>query len=179
MEIPIFLSTPKCHLQSQEQFLIAVSDALRAEGFAPRTLGRTDYDVDAPLAAIRRLMFGCCGTLTLAFRKTYIEKGTDRPHSDRGEAATSRDGKWLTSPYCHIEPAMAYQLGLPVLVWREEGVLDEGLLDRGALGLAMPEFNVDDPAKHLSSDAWLQPFRVWVARVRTVHQKRGMPTDFE
>jgi hypothetical protein len=30
----------------------------------------------------------------------------------------SIDGKWLTTPWSHIEAAMAYQLGLPVLILR-------------------------------------------------------------
>lgn len=42
--------------------------------------------------------------------------------------------KWLTSPYCHIEAAMVFQIELPVLVFREKGVIDDGILEKGVLG---------------------------------------------
>jgi hypothetical protein len=34
--------------------------------------------------------------------------------------------KWMTSPWAHIETAMAYQIGPPILILREEGVVDDG-----------------------------------------------------
>jgi hypothetical protein len=42
----------------------------------------TDYDMDAPLTAIRRLMLESNGLLTIAFRRTYVEKGTARLRTD-------------------------------------------------------------------------------------------------
>ena len=175
MRIPIFLSTPKCHLAAQEAFLAKVEEALKLAGLEPRPLGRSDYDMDAPLTAIRRLMMTSCGILTLAFRRTYIEAGVDRPKADLGELEARRDGTWLTSPYCQIEPAMAFQIGLPALIWRETGVAADGLLDRGAMGLSMPEFDISKPDEYLQSDEWSQPFRSWVARVHGVYERRGTP----
>ena len=58
---------------------------------------------------------------------------------------------WLTSPWSQIEPAMAYQIGLPVLILREKGVIDEGILERGVLGLYMPQFDLDEPVDEVSS----------------------------
>ncbi len=90
----------------------------------PRTLGVTDYDMDAPLKAIRRLMLEFNGLITVAFRRSLIVEAKIRANTDLPEIQESRmtDG-WLSSPYCQIEPAMAYQLGLPVLVLREKGVI--------------------------------------------------------
>lgn len=174
MTIPVFLSSPKCHLQSQELFLSKVEEQLREMGLEPRTLGRSDYDMDAPMTAIRRLMAGSCGLITLAFRRSYIEKGEDRPDSDKGEQSSSMSDQWLTSPYCQIEPAMAYQIGLPILIWREKGVRSDGVLDRGALGLSMPEFDVSRGDEHLNGEEWGQPFRLWCGRVLSVYERRGL-----
>ncbi len=172
MRVPVFLSAPKCFMKHQSDFLALVEQQLRAQNLEPRTLGRSDYDMDAPLEAIRRLMVGSCGLITLAFRRTYIEKGVDRPASDEGEVSSPRDDIWLTSPYCHIEPAMAFQLGLPLLIWREAGVLAEGILDRGAIGVSMPEFDLSKPPQ-MTDPQWEAPFREWVRRVGTVYRKRG------
>ena len=50
---------------------------------------------------------------------------------------------------------MAYQIGLPVLILRERGVVDEGILERGVLGLYMPEFDLSKSIDaYLSSVEW-------------------------
>ncbi len=173
-KIPVFVSAPKSFLKRQEDFLSKVEDELRRHDLRPSTLGRSDYDMTAPLDAIRRLMNGSCGLLCLAFRRTLIEDGTDRPASDTGEQQTSRNQTWLTSPFCQIEPAMAYQIGLPILLWRESGVAADGVFDRGALGLSMPEFNLDSPPE-LTDPNWSQPLREWIDLVRAVYRRRGSP----
>lgn len=173
--IPIFLSTPKCFMRAQETFLAAVEDQLRDNDLEPRTLGRNDYDMDTPLDGIRRMMIGSCGLLALAFRRSRIDAGTARPESDMEQAQDDLAGAWLTSPYIQIEPAMAFQLGLPLLVWREKGVIADGVLDRGAFGAGMPEFDLSGPMPSLADRQWREPFAQWCARVRTVYERRGAP----
>lgn len=172
--IPVFVSAPKSFLRRQESFLEAIERALEESDLRPGTLGRSEYDPSAPLEAIRRLMNGSCGLICIAFRRTYIEKGEDRPNSDIGEVSQTRDGSWLTSPYCQIEPAMAYQIGLPILLWREIGVVSDGLFDRGAVGLSMPEFDLAQPPS-LKADKWRQPLSIWIDQVRNVYRNRGAP----
>ncbi len=172
--IPVFVSAPKSFLKRQENFLKVVERALTANDLRPSTLGRSEYDLSAPLEAIRRLMNGSCGLICLGFRRTYIEKGVDRPKSDTGETETTKNDSWLTSPYCHIEPAMAYQIGIPVLLWREAGVADDGVFDRGAAGLSMPQFDLEKPP-NLKTDRWGQPLREWIDQVREVYRNRGSP----
>jgi hypothetical protein len=172
MKIPVFVSTPKSYLQAQEDFVTEVENSLSNRGLQPVTLGRSEYDINAPLVAIRRLMGGCCGLICIGLRRTHIAEGTDRPNSDIGEAATPRKGSWLSSPYCQIEPAMAYQIGLPILLWREKGVTAEGIFDRGAAGLSMPEFDLSAPPQ-LTDQPWSQPLDMWVDMVRSVHRNRG------
>jgi hypothetical protein len=175
LSIPVFLSSPQPFQQVQEDFLNHVEGQLELHGLEPRTLGRSQYDMDAPLEGIRRMMAGSCGLIALAFRRTWIEAGVDRPSSDMGLRSSNRDKTWLTSPYVHIEPAMAFQLGLPLLIWREEGVLADGVLDRGAIGCSMPEFDLAKSAPALDQDEWQEPFREWIRRVRTVYHRRGTP----
>lgn len=172
--IPVFVSAPKSFLKRQEDFVEAVEKALTKSDLRPSTLGRSEYDLSAPLEAIRRLMNGSCGLICLGFRRTYIEKGVDRPKSDTGEIEIAKDDTWLTSPYCHIEPAMAYQIGIPVLLWREAGVIDDGVFDRGAAGLSMPHFDLEKPP-NLETDKWRQPLREWIDQVRNVYRNRGLP----
>ncbi|MEB3359732.1 MAG: hypothetical protein VKK04_23605 [Synechococcales bacterium] len=177
MKISVFLSYPKPCFKRQEEFIDGVRNCLKDRGFAPRTLGVTDYDMDAPMTAIRRLMLESNGLITVAFRRTFIEKGTARLRTDIHELKeTPLDGMWLTTPWAHIEPAMAYQLGLPVLLLREKNVLDDGILERGIVGLYMPEFDLDSPIEaYLESDQWRDVIGKWEGYVRAVVNSKGRP----
>ncbi len=177
MKISVFMSYPKPCFGKQQKFVDQVCEYLVNRGLAPRTIGVTDYDTDAPLTAIRRLMLESNGLLTLAFRRTYVEKGMARLRTDvEGLRETPIDGCWLTTPWAHIEPAMAYQLGLPVLILREKGVIDEGILERGVVGLYMPEFDLERAINsYLDSLEWQDMIGKWESQVRTVVTNKGTP----
>ena len=162
MKDSVFLSYPKPYLEKQKQFIEKVVSYLENRGLQPRTLGVTDYDMDAPLTAIRRLLLESNGLIAIAFRRSLIVKGTGKPDSDIGENAYDLTNQWLTSPYCQIEPAMAFQLGLPVLIIREKGVVEEGILEKGVLGVYMPEFDLDsDIDAYFASKEWTQIIQKW------------------
>ena len=177
MKISIFLSYPTPHLKRQQEFIDRVISYLKQRGFQPRTLGVTDYDMEEPLVAIRRLMMESNGLLTIAFRRTLIEKGEARSGTDIPGAET-RDvsGSWITSPYCHIEPAMAFQVGLPILIFREKGVIADGILERGVTGTYLPEFDLDKPIDdYLNDYEWNQIIGKWEGHVRKVVENKGRP----
>lgn len=176
MSNSIFLSYPKPYLQKQADFIEMISQYLKGRGFNPRTLGVTDYDMDAPLVAIRRLMLESDGLITIAFRRSYITSGTGKPNGDLGEKEYDISNQWLTSSYCQIEPAMAFQIGLPVLILREAGVIADGILEQGVFGIYMPEFdlneNIDD---YFTSAEWMQIIQKWEGYVRKVIENKGRP----
>nr|VFK22133.1 MAG: hypothetical protein BECKMB1821G_GA0114241_100165 [Candidatus Kentron sp. MB]VFK27749.1 MAG: hypothetical protein BECKMB1821I_GA0114274_100467 [Candidatus Kentron sp. MB]VFK74419.1 MAG: hypothetical protein BECKMB1821H_GA0114242_100467 [Candidatus Kentron sp. MB] len=177
MKISVFLSYPKPHRYAQQKFVERLEEYLRMRGLEPRTLGVTDYDMDAPLKAIRRLMLESNGLITIAFRRSLITEVKIRANADIGEVEESqmRD-VWLTSPYCQIEPAMAYQLGLPVLVLREAGVIQEGLLEKGAVSIYMPEFSLEEESvDYLMSHEWNALVGKWEGFVRFVVEMKGNP----
>ncbi len=73
MDISVFLSYPQPYLKKQEDFINAIKQELSNRGFCARTLGVTDYDMDEPLVAIRRLMMESNGILTIAFRELKLK----------------------------------------------------------------------------------------------------------
>lgn len=178
MSINIFLSFPTPHLSNQKAFIDKMEAYVRTQGLVPCTMGTSNYDMDAPLAGIRRLLVGCCGLLAVAFRRSFAgELEIRRDANLTGVAATRLQDAWLTSPYCQIEPAMAYQLGLPILILRERGVVAEGVLERGVTGLYCPEFDCtsDGPFELLESKAVLDQ---WTGRVRATYENRGAAPKF-
>ena len=107
MNISVFLSYPRPHMKKQQLFIEILTQYLADHGLEPRTLGVTDYDMEAPLKAIRRLMLESNGLLSVAFRRSIIKDGIYKPASDINEPSHNLTNTWLTSPYCQIEPAMA------------------------------------------------------------------------
>lgn len=177
MSISVFLSYPKPCFGRQKLFVEQIQSYLGERGFGPRTLGVTDYDMDAPLTAIRRLMLESNGLITIAFRRTYVEKGTARLRTDIESLREQPiDGSWLTTPWSHIEPAMAYQLGLPVLILREQGVFADGILEHGVVGLYMPEFDLERPLQeYFAAAEWRGIIGKWEGYVRAVVDRKGRP----
>ena len=177
MNISIFLSYPKPFMKEQEEFISKLVLQLNNLGFAARTLGVTDYDINAPLNAIRRLMLESNGLITIAFRRLYIGSGISKPNPDlKFQSAIKINEKWITSPWAHIEPAMAFQLGLPILIIREKGVIDEGILAKGVVGVYMPEFNLETNIdKYFETIEWKEIIGKWSGYVRSVVEKKGSP----
>jgi hypothetical protein len=177
LKTSIFLSYPQPHRAAQAEFVNRVCAYLSSRGLEPRSLGVTDYDADAPLKAIRRLMLDCNGLITIALARTYIERGINHQRSRDGSIRQLPiNGSYLTSPWSHIEAAMAYQIGLPVLIFREADVLADGLLEKGVIGTYMPEVNLDaSPDDYFESGEWLDVMRKWEGYVRAVVENKGNP----
>ena len=173
MNHSVFLSYPNPFTKDQERFIIEIKNYLKYRSFEPRTLGVTDYDTDEPLVAIRRLMLESNGLITVAFRRSIIIEGAYKPKT-KDEKVISE--KWLTSPYCHIEPAMAFQIGLPILILREKGVIQNGILEKGVTGTYLPEFDLDvNTNDYLESAEWNQLIGKWEGYVRKVIEEKGKP----
>jgi hypothetical protein len=164
-------------MAQQAQFIDRICSYLDGRGLAPRTLGVTDYDMDAPLKAIRRLMLESNGLITVAFRRIFVEVGTANYRTDIDRLRDfSINERWLTSPWSQIEPAMAYQLGLPILILREAEVLEEGVLQKGVVGTYMPEFDLSQPLEeYFESAEWSDLIWKWEAQVRSVVDRKGQP----
>ena len=176
MNIPVFVSYPKPYLQRQQDFLDFITQYLETRGIQALTLGVTEYDMKVPLVAVRRILSLSFGVIVVAFRRGEIRSGIANPKSNVGRASRDLSGTWTTSAYCHIEPAMAFQIGLPILILRESGVSEEGMLEKGAMGIYLPEFDLDKGLDFLHTEEWRQLIFQWESNVRSVFNSRGVPT---
>ena len=176
MTASVFLSCPTPYLKLQEDFIESLKKDLEGRCLLHRTVGVTDFDMRAPLSAIRSLMLDCNGLIAIAFRRHYIKDGTEKPDSDIGVKYNDLSGEWFTTPWCQIEPAMAFQIGLPVLIFREKGVRAEGILEKGVFGTYMPEFDLSgNMDEYFSSDEYKQIIKSWESKVWQVVSRKGNP----
>lgn len=71
---------------------------------------------------------------------------------------------------------MAFQIGLSVLVLREKGVIEDGILEKGVLGMYMPEFDLSNTYdSYFNTEKWQQLVKKWEVMVRKVYEKKEEP----
>jgi hypothetical protein len=127
-EISVFVSVGATATPEQEAFVAAVEDRLRAEGLAPHTVGRNSFSADAPLKTTTTLLDQCAGTVVIALERLFFASGAEKRG---GEKETALSQVKLPTCWNQIEAAMAYSRGHPLLMIVENGIRNEGLLERG------------------------------------------------
>ena len=148
-ELNVFVSVGGTATEKQELFIRAVEDRLRSEGLVPHTVGRNTFSADAPLKAVTQLLDRCSGTVVIALERSYFAAGIEKRDGPKELALGEVK---LPTPWNHIEAAMSYARGLPLMVIVEAGLKSEGLLERGydwyvqwvsvdAAALSSTEFN--------------------------------------
>ncbi len=159
--IPVFLSHPSRLNSIQQEFVDAIISKIREALLFPRTLPVTEQYPETPLTNIRRMMLSSYGfiSLNLNQRQVYIiQNNLGQPQNQ-----FALEG----SPFAQIEPAMAYQYGLPILLIREAGVEQSGIWSFGIGPFLILEW---DPTRSLedffTSNAWLEIFQNWISQVR-------------
>ncbi|GHU66151.1 hypothetical protein FACS1894184_03440 [Clostridia bacterium] len=172
MSISVFLSRPNPYVKPQRKFIDEISTYLKGIDLDPNTVGETYYTLNEPLKAIRELMRESSGIITIAFRRGKIERGELRPDTSSKKPI---DNQWITSPFCHIETAMAYQLEMPILILREKGVIEDGVLEKGVAGFYLPEFDLNEINEddYLKKDEWTQLILKWRIEVQKFHDERS------
>lgn len=141
--VPIYLSYPTPHTSLQLKFIEYLKEDLIKRGVFPRNVGSSEYSMDAPLTAISRVMTEVQGCLCVAFRRVYIENAVMKKGANvSGQQQENMNQYWYTSPFVHIEPAIAIQMKLPTLIFKEKGVAREGMLDPAIRGFYLPEFEL-------------------------------------
>jgi hypothetical protein len=145
----IFISVGGTANEKQESFVSAIEARLRSENLVPNTVGRNKFSSDSPLKTIIELLDECSGTIIIALERTYFPSGIEKRG---GSMETTINEIRIPTPWNQIEAAMAYSKGQPLLLIIEEGLKNEGLIEKGydwyimrvkpdISSLATPEFN--------------------------------------
>jgi hypothetical protein len=166
MPVDVFLSVGRTSTPAQEGFVAAVERCLLEQGLQPHTLGRTDWSSAQPLKAIQELMRGCSGAAVIAFERLHIANGLDLAGSD---AEQDISGTGLPTIWNQIEATMAQALGLPLLVFVEQGLRSEGLLESRYDWMVQW---VDLDPQTLRTNPCLGMVKDWSKRVLDFHENK-------
>lgn len=176
-QIPVFLSHPTSNTinNTQIRFLLRLMEELKKELLFPRTLPNTEQYPESTMTSIRRMIYSSFGmvTLNLARKKVRVidTNGSTVFQNDVGQEY------WTGSYFSFIEPAMAYQYGLPQLFITENSVSNQDVYESG--GIIPFRVLVWDSSKSIdsffSSIEWKEMLQNWAAEVRSGYYLKTLP----
>jgi hypothetical protein len=164
--ISIFLSCGTPHNKAQEDFISAIEAHLESHGCNPQTIGRSKFSARQPAEASRDLIARCSGAVVVAFERTRILTGLDKPESsiEKKIANESHPTVWN-----HMEAAMAYARKVPILTIVQPGLKRQGMLSDRLEWMAI---EAELSPEVLRTDYFRQVFAEWLSLV-----KQGMLTS--
>lgn len=146
MKIPVFVSCPTTLNKKQEAARAVVQSMLDSLNLEPRALGRSDYPADLPLREVFVIARHCAGGIILGFNQFTATTGILRPGTKKEETISKSIN--IPTPWNNLEAGILFSLGLPLLVFREEGVsggvFDPGVTDVFVHNMPDPKANHDD-----------------------------------
>lgn len=168
-QIPVFLSHPTSVTMNNLQisFLIRLMSELKKELLFPRTLPNTEQYPESTMTSIRRMVNSSFGMITLNLTRRKVEvietNGATVYDNDVGKQF------WTGSVFSFIEPAMAYQRGLPELFITEADVSEQDVNQQG--GIFPFRVLIWDSSKGIDyffvSVEWKEMLQNWAAEVRS------------
>lgn len=127
----IFVSRPTWVSPEFEAGLEVFLTSLRNMGLTPRTLGSSDYPSKAPLDEVIEIMDECEGAIILGYPQLSILQGEVKCFEIESELL-------LPTEWNHIEAALAYSKGIPIIMFHHKGV-SRGVFDRGVMNAFVHE----------------------------------------
>lgn len=118
---------------------------------------------------MRSLMFEFNGLLNISFKCYTIDYGKNL--SNQREI----QDEWFTSPYSQIEPAMSFQMGSPILIIKEKGVIADGMLELGTISNFIPVFDLDSNENFFETEEANAVIDSLKVDVGEVYKKKGIP----
>jgi len=161
MKIPVFVSCPTTLRSDQQKMRLHITRILDRLGLEPRALGRSDYPSEFPLREVLVIAKKCSGAVVLGFHQSVCTGLEIRPGTKK--AKLIRGKSYFPTAWNNLEAGVTFALGLPVLVFREEGVSD-GIFDHGVSDVfvhAMPPARISKGA----NDALFEVFLKWRDKV--------------
>jgi hypothetical protein len=167
MKIPVFVSCPTSLSPDQEQSRRVILQELNRTNLEPRSLGRSDYPTELPLREVLILARHCAGGVILGFEQFQAKTGTWK----RGTLKPKRIDRPVPFPtaWNHLEAGILFSLGLPLLVFREEGITG-GVFDEGVTDVFVHPMPAAGMSSH-KKKSLTGVFQKWQAGVRNVYYR--------
>jgi len=161
MRIPVFVSCPSTLNDEQEKSRKIVTRELEKLNLEERALGRSDYPTEFPLREVLLLARHCAGGVVLGFEQIHAPAATKRRGTPQERPL---EGLRIPTAWNHLESGILFTLGLPLLVFCEEGVSD-GIFDKGVSDVFVHRMPAALPGRR-ERNPLSEVFQKWQAAVR-------------
>ncbi len=168
----IFLSVGTPDSGAQEEFISAVEAHLKSHNCVPQTVGRSKHSLRQPVQAARDTIGECNGAIVIAFERTRILNGLEKPGSNNPKEIRDESHPTIWN---QMESAMAYAQRVPILTLVQTGLKRQGMLSDRLEWIAI-ETNLS-PAV-LRTEQFQQVFDEWLALVKQ-SSSHAEGTDFD
>jgi len=165
MRIPVFVSCPTSLSSRQEGSRAALIRFLDELNLEPRALGRSDYPAEFPLREVLVIANHCAGGLILGFEQFRAASGTWKRGTKDERKVASKESVVFPTPWNHLEAGILFGLGLPILIFREDGI-SGGVFDNGVTDVFVHKMPAAKPS-NADTESLKEVFLKWHARVST------------
>lgn len=149
----VFVSRPTVIGTRYETAYKRFDEHLNKLGIRPRRLGKTDYTRESPLKAVIGLIDKCSAAIIMGYPQMIISQSVLRG------TKLDNNGISFSTPWNHIEGALAYSAKIPVLVVADDGV-GGGIFDHGVTGEMVLSADLKRINWH-EDPSFAQPFEQW------------------
>lgn len=172
MNIPIYLSHATPHTLSHQRFLDRFRSVASEAGLECVFVSSADIDGADTISVIKQKVGSCYGLAAIASERRLLIDAVSKNNADIPGASSTRIASIKeTTPYIQIETAIALAYDLPVLVLKENGILEEGVLEPYCTEIPVPDFDIDDES-YFSSPTFSDAVNIFRDRVRSVYNKK-------
>jgi hypothetical protein len=169
MKIPVFVSCPTSLSARQEGSRAALIKFLDDLNLEPRALGRSDYPAEFPLREVVVIAHHCAGGLILGFEQFQATAGTWKRGTKEARKVAAKGSVSFPTAWNHLEAGILFGLGLPILIFREEGI-SGGVFDNGVTDVFVHKMPAARPSS-ADQDSLKEVFLKWHARVSARYYK--------
>jgi hypothetical protein len=131
----------------------------------PRALGRSDYPAEFPLREVLVIANHCAGGLILGFEQFHATAGIWKRGAAKQKRLAPKETVAFPTPWNHLEAGILCGLGLPILIFGEEGI-SGGVFDAGSTDAFVSKMPPEKPST-ADQESLKEVFLKWHAKVST------------
>lgn len=137
----VFISVQRIRNQQQEFMLGIVLESLQHAGATPLILNRDANEAFTdPMLRIREALTSCDAAIVIAFARTAASEVVEYPDDPY---AISHPSLRFSSVWNQIEAAMAFQAGLPLIVFQNDDLFQQGAINIRRTSYSVVTLTVD------------------------------------
>jgi len=163
-EIPVFFSRGTPFNEMQKNYIDFFKSRFEQYGLRLET---AEWSAENALLPVREKLKEVYGCVVLAIERMHSVESIYREGSPKEQKAQS---EFFTTPWIQMEAAMAYQEGLPLLIFSEKKIKSEGMIELGTHEFRIFSINAGTP-EELEEDQFKFLIKSWSEKVRRFYKE--------